>query len=203
MASATLRLLSDYDALVNPFNVIIEQTQKIKDLLDEVELHKEGQEESDTTAQTRTKNELLAELVERTSKVALKARGLAKFTGDNELLNRVDFSRHDIAVKSDQYTLDTVQSILKAVEKKQATLIESYNLAEGEIAAIEAIAKRVDALLNERRVSASGGKASTANLSEAISELRRAWNVMDDLIEGIIDDEDFVETYNISRRIGN
>ena len=203
MASATIQLLNDYNETIKPFNVITKQKQKIADLIEEVELHKDGQEENDTTAQTRTKNELMTDLVDRTAKVALKARGLAKVTGNNQLLNRVDFSRYDIANKSDQYTLDTIRTILKAVRKEQAALVTGYNLFEGEIDALEAIVKRVDALINERRVSASGGKASTTNLSETISELRQAWDVMDDLVEGIIDDEDFIDIYNNSRRIGS
>ena len=203
MTSATIRLLDDYDVLLTPFNVIINQKQKITDLLKEVELHKEGQEESDTTEQTRIKNELMADLVDRTAKVALKARGLAKVTGDNTLLNRVDFSRHEIADNSDQYTLDTIGAILKAVEEKKETLIKSYNLLNGEIDALKTLAARVDTMITERRVSTSVGKTSTVNLSEAVSELRQAWGVMDDLVEGIIDDEDFIETYKNSRRIGN
>ena len=203
MASATIQLLNDHDVLLKPFIVITEQKRKITDLLKEVELHKEGQEESDTTEQTRTKNELMADLVDRTAKVALKARGLAKVTGDSKLLNRVNFSRYDIADKSDQYSLDTVGAILKAVEEEKTALVQGYNLFHGEIDALEALAARVDTLITERRVSASSGKASTANLSEAIGELRQAWDVMDDLVEGIIEDEDFIETYNNSRRIGN
>ena len=73
--------------------------------------------------------------------------------------------------------------------------MESYNLGKGEIAALEKILERVNKLIDKRRVSASGGKASTANLSESISELSDAWDMMDDFIVGILDDEDFIETY--------
>ena len=199
MATAALQLLNNNSEMLTPFNVITKQKSKIETLLEEVEFHKKGQEEGDTTAKTQTKNELLMDLIDRTAKIALKARGLAKITGDNDLLKKVDYSRYEIATSTDQYTLDTIEKILKAAKDNQQVLIESYNLNKSEIAALEKIMERVDALIDKRRVSISGGKASTANLSESINELREAWDVMDDFILGIIDDEDFIETYTNTR----
>ena len=195
MATAALQLLNDNSELLTPFDVITKQKRKIEVLLEEVEFHKDGQEEGNTTAKTQTKNELLTDLIDRTAKIALKARGLARITGDNDLLKKVDFSRYEIATSTDQYTLDTIEKILSAAKDNQQVLMESYNLGKGEIAALEKILERVNKLIDKRRVSASGGKASTANLSESISELSDAWYMMDDFIVGILDDEDFIETY--------
>ena len=196
MSTATLMLITAHDEIMAPFPVIAEYKKKIEALLEDVELHKDGQSAGDTTAKTKTKNELLTDLVKRSAKLARKASGLAKVTDDNELLSAVNFPEYKIIDGTDRDTLDVVDKILNAARAKEAVLMEQYNLVEGEIASLQAIVERVYDLLDERRVSSSSGKASTSNLSEAIDELRDAWDVMDDLIEGIVDNEEFLDTYD-------
>jgi hypothetical protein len=201
MSTVTLNLIKEYREIVEPFFLISEQIEKIQALLKEIKFHENGQAAGDTVAKTQTKNELLAELVRRTYKLARKISGLAKLTNDNDLLYQVQFSPSEIADGSDLKTLNTVNKILQAAKSKEAILAQDYNMAEGEIDDLQAIASRVDSILDERLVSSSTGKASTANLSEAFSELREVWSVMDDLIEGIIENEDFIETYENTRKI--
>ena len=203
MSTATLKLITDHGEIMAPFSVIADYKTKIEALLEDIELHKDGQGAGDTTAKTKTKNELLTDLVKRSAKLARKASGLAKVTDDNELLSAVDVPEYKIVDGSDRDTLDVVGKILSAAKAKETVLMDQYNLAEGEIASLQAIVERVYDLLDERRVSSSSGKASTSNLSEAIDELRGVWDVMDDLVEGIVDNDEFLDTYNNTRRIGS
>ena len=130
-------------------------------------------------------------LVNGTSKIAKKTKSLAKVSGNNDLLAKVDYSKSEIMDGSDQETLDLTAKILNAAQGQETLLKEGYNLKDGEIAKLEEIKAEINSLLDRRTTGASGSKQNTANLSEAIKGLRLAWALMDDLIEGIIDDEDF------------
>ena len=57
-------------------------------------------------------------LYKKAAKIAAKARGLAKITDNNDLLEKVDFSSHEIATGTDQDTLDIIERILNAAEEE-------------------------------------------------------------------------------------
>lgn len=172
MTNATLELLDDHSEIWGGYEVITNQKQKVISFRDEAKNHKEGQSDGNTQPQTKTKNELLASLSNRTGKVARKARGLARLTNDNPLLLAVDFSLNDIENGSDQETLDTVNKILSAAEGKEGILKKQYNLDPKELKELKEIAIRIDDIINDRTATNAGGKTSTANLSETISQLR-------------------------------
>ena len=202
MSKATVSLMDDHQELWVDFPVIATQKAKIEGIQEQLGTQKDDRLVIDTRAHTKTKNEKLSALGSRTGRLAIRARALARINKDNELLLATDYTKRQIERGSDQDTMNAIHKIVSAVEPHEAILVADYNLGETELAEIKTETEAVDRLIVDRTTTNAAGKSATAQVSDLVQDLVEEWELMDDLVEGIIDDADFVDTYYTTRRIG-
>lgn len=147
-----------------------------------------------TTGHTKLKDELLEEMLELTYKAALKLSAYARITKDTLLLTSVKYSRSAL---DDGTALEIANRCSVIAEKFRINISNLADLlvTEEEVSKLE---KAIEAFRKApalRDTIAGERKTSTFNIGEGISSLKESFKILDELVESLIQNENFVNTY--------
>ena len=148
----------------------------------------------------RQKNGLISEMVRGVTKIALKAKAYAKINNMPELLGLVDISEEELLQQNEKDIILACESILNHAGSIQSHLIDDFNLTEEFILKVSANLIQVKQMLNIRDSLKQTDLLLAENMTENMRALRTAVDLLDDLIYGIIEDEEFICMYRDIRK---
>ncbi|HEX2934422.1 MAG TPA: hypothetical protein VHO72_03635 [Bacteroidales bacterium] len=153
-----------------------------------------------TTSYTAPKNDSFDKAMSATYKLCRKMSAYAKINNDGKLLPLVDLSLTGLSRGIEKEALLRCQSIAQQAEALLPAL-EKYKVTADEIAFIRQMIAECTEYSNQRSVANSGKVNDGKDIGTIISDLRKSFDTLDDLIEGLIDDQAFINRYKSLRFI--
>jgi hypothetical protein len=149
-----------------------------------------------TVAKERARNEL-EELVYRTS---VRLRTYARLTNNDVLAVKLDVSQSALDRMKHNELLTFGRVIVAACEEHLSKL-ENYQIDSNTVSALSQSINLTASLYTERDTVVDQRGEVTADLDKLFTVARNQLKILDDLVEGYIDNETFVATYFNARRI--
>jgi hypothetical protein len=120
---------------------------------------------------------------------------------DSLLLKQVNYSKSSIQDDSDEETLVRCENIADAAEKVKDVLVSDFGLDEAVLTQLKADIASIRKLISTRTDISGEGKAATSAVKESIGQIRSRFDQPDDLVYGILDDDNFLKVYTNTRQI--
>jgi hypothetical protein len=155
---------------------------------------------TDTTGYTFSKNDTFDRLTAATYKLARQISGYAKIKNDTKLLPLVDLSLTTISHGPEKEVLLRCAGIARQAESL-LTVLAPFKVTAGAIAAIKQMVTECEQFSSDRTVASSGKVIGGRDIGTLISGLREKLDILDDLVEGLIDDDGFIARYKSLRVI--
>jgi len=155
---------------------------------------------TDTTGFTNEKDNLFDKLTHLTYKLCKKMSGYAKRNKDYALLPLVDVSLLTLQRGIEKEAVERCAAI---VEKATVLLpqLASFKVNDAQLTTIKEQIKAYNTSLDTRTATGGSLTVSGSEISERIAALREHFDVLDDLVEGLIEEEGFIARYKSWRRI--
>lgn len=155
---------------------------------------------TDKTGYTSAKDNLFDDITHGTHKLTRKLSAYAKINKVHLLLPLVDLSLSTLTRGPEKEAVDRCAAIIeKAVQ--MLPQVASYKINQEQLDEIRKQIADYNTSLNERTNVSTNLKISGEEIDEDIANLRIMLDILDDLIEGIIDDEGFIARYKSLRKI--
>ncbi len=201
MTGSVIQLLEDNTEKWEGNTHISNSVQQIKGAADTIREAARIQDKSKTEGMTNEKHTLFLRMTINTEKLVRKARAFARMNSNEQLLKQVDYSLSAIQDGSDEETLIRCENIISAIEPVKETLVSEFGLDEAMLAKVHEDIEAIRKIISTRTDTGSEGKAATSNIKNNIAGLRKHFELLDDLVYGIINDDDFLRVYSNTRQI--
>lgn len=149
---------------------------------------------------TTLKNITFDLIMARTLKICKRMSGYAKKKGHQDLLPLVNHSDSSLRKGTEKEAITRCKAILDAAMANLTNLV-NFKVKEADIAPIRQYITSYEGYVNSRTSTTSERTVSGEELMAIISRIRKNLDILDDLVEGLIDDEGFIARYKASRRI--
>ncbi|MDB5197453.1 MAG: hypothetical protein JWP88_1824 [Flaviaesturariibacter sp.] len=159
-------------------------------------------ENSSTAGLTEQKNTILDGICDRAYKLSKKLTVYARKTGNIPLLHEVD---RPLYYFDEGLELDRIAHCANMVKlaTAHASDLGTYMVTVADVAALGADIEALRPLHGQRDEVAAEGVQLTGSLKQTLAEVQTKLLELDDEMEAFIDDETFLETYAIARRIND
>lgn len=202
MFRAVVALLESKPSEWSTLTPVVEVVNATKTILSQVDQTMKNQVEHNPVGYTQQKETRMEAMLKSSFKLASKLKAFAKRSNNQVLLAAVDHSVTSLERGSEIEVIKRCQNIAKkAVEF--LPLLTDYMVTQTEIdqlnisiAEVEPIVSKRDAVLSER-------KTATSGIPELIREGRKQLEILDDMIDGMIDNDELVESYFNARKIND
>ncbi len=158
------------------------------------------QQEMDTTGYTLDKDQQLALVGAVTEPLVRGLRPLARMTGNNALLQQVDFAPSELVYGPEEESVNRCQLIHDAAAAR-ATALAEYGVTPAMVSAQQVAIDTFRPLAGLRDAVGATSQAATAALPDLFDQLRAQFKLLDDLVENLVDDAPFKATYRELRTI--
>ncbi|PSL47419.1 hypothetical protein CLV51_102266 [Chitinophaga niastensis] len=165
-------------------------------------LQSQLQEQNNTVGHTLNKDQHLNKLREAVYQLSLKLRAYAKTAKNNVMLQDVNFPYSTLENTTEQLMLQRCTRIIQHA-KETLPALKGYSVTEQDITDIEKLVADAHPLSAQRNVIAGTRKTATDTIPEIIQAAREQLDVLDDLMECLVTDDTFSETYFNLRRIND
>jgi hypothetical protein len=153
-----------------------------------------------TNGATENLQSALKVMLELTHQVIKKVRPFTRVTGKADLLHRIDFSRSELDRLRQVDALNQCKIVLETSRQLQPEMTD-YELSVEDLDALQSAINGVAMLAGERDAIIGSRKTATEGIPEVIDQIRKQFDILDDLVPAMIDDKTFVNTYQNNRRI--
>lgn len=201
MADSVMQFLNSNADQWNSNAHITKQVQDIQETTDKIRQAALVQDGSKTTGLTGEKRERFGRMTLNTGKLVRKLRAYAKLNKDAQLLQKVDHSISSIKDGSDEESLIRCENVVNVAEGIKDSLVAEFALNESLIGAIRDDIAAIRILISTRTDTGSEGVVATSAIKDNIAMLHAHFDILDDLVYGIIDAEEFLQLYANNRQI--
>jgi len=202
MYNAVLQYLDENSGIWSDITPVADKQAQLQTLINSISSKSEEQQGRSSGGYTAAKNVAMDNMVDLAYKLALKVKGYAKKTGDEVLLQWVDFSMSKLGTGTSTEVINRCKLITSAAEKNLAALAD-YKVTEADLTALhDAINNAVPKKAERDSVNAAR-RGVTLSLPTLFSQAGKEANNLDDLMKGLIANEDFVTGYFAARRIND
>lgn len=139
-------------------------------------------------------------IIARTLKICKRMSGYAKKKGRQDLLPLVNHSDSSLRKGTEKEAVTRCKAILDAAIANLTNLVK-FKVTEADITPIRQYITTYEGYVNNRTSTTADRTVSGDEMAAIISRIRKNLDILDDLVEGLIDDEGFIARYNASRRI--
>ena len=204
MYNAVLAYLDENIVIYMGIAPIVEQKTALAYTIDLIKTNSQNQQEKSPEGFTAAKNNAIETMINKAYKIALKVKSYAKKTGNAVLLKSVDFSMHDLESGSETEIINRCKIIANAADANIANLT-NYKVVAQDVADLNTAITGAMPKAAQRDVVGSERHSITLNLPSLFSQAREQALDLDDLIEGLIDEEsqEFIDGYFSVRRIND
>jgi hypothetical protein len=120
--------------------------------------------------------------------------------GDEVLLESVRYKKSAFELMPAQSLLQVSQIVINHARTNLADLGD-YGVTEAGIANLEGIHSQIMRLISLRDTAGGTKKAATDSIPEMLTQMRDKLDLLDDLIESLVEDDEFVNVYYNMRKI--
>jgi len=179
---------------------IVEVVEEIKQKRDDVS--EKGALESGLSGKghTSAKDNTLDSLATKTCKLSKKISGYAKKRGLLNLIPLVDVSVTSISRGPEKEVINRCKAIADIAVKNMDDLV-SFKVTVDEIEQIKNLISEYQLHIDNRSNTNISKSSSGEDISKDISEIRHQLDILDDLVEGSLDDNTFIRDYKAARLI--
>lgn len=151
---------------------------------------------------TQDKDAQLEIMCGLTYQMLIKIRPYARKTKNNVLLQAVDHSMSDLKSGTTEATINRCQLVHdKGIEFLAA--LSPYQVTTEGLTELKAAIEKFKPMIAQRNNIGDERAAATQNLPNLFAQAREHLQSLDDLVESMIADQDFINTYFQARRITN
>ncbi len=193
MAKAVLALFEKLSALWSGNVAVEESVNKLKAYQGGVDAAAFEQVNKSTKGITVDKKQQRKLIIALTMGIVAKIRPYARRTGNNELLQAVDFSESDLSqVKEDLCISRCTMVISKG--REFITSLAAYKLTESDLVAIETAIEPFGDIAEKRDITKGERVSATEKIDMLVPLMRQEMKILDDLVKSQMP-EDFQATY--------
>ena len=149
---------------------------------------------------TSAKDNTLDSLATKTCKLSKKISGYAKKRGLLNLIPLVDISVTSIARGPEKEVVNRCKAIADIAVKHMDNLV-SFKVTSDEIDQIKNLISEYQSHIDNRSNTNISKSSSGEDISNNISEMRHQLDILDDLVEGSLEDNTFIRDYKAARLI--
>ena len=149
---------------------------------------------------TSAKDNALDSLVTKACKLSKKISGYAKKKKQLELIPLVNVSVSSLAHGSEKKVINRCKGITE-IALKNMDKLASFKVTRDEIDQINMLISEYQNHIDNRSNTNIAKSSSGEDISDHISEIRHQLDILDDLIEGLMDDATFIRDYKTARLI--
>lgn len=199
MTKATLAFMENKRAGWEAIQPVNDTVTKVTSFVTAIETVDQEREALKTTGLTEDKEQVFETMCKLAFKLASKIKAYAKVTKNNTLLSAVNYSESTLKEGGQAAALTRCKTIHnKALEHVEALV--AYQVQPEDTDALKAAIDKFEPLTPQRDATGDERIAKTARLSEIISEIREQLDILDDMVEGMFDEE-FEDAYKQARHI--
>jgi len=149
---------------------------------------------------TSAKDNTLDALVEKTCKLSKKISGYAKKKGLLELIPLVNVSLSTISRGPEKEVINRCRAITNIAVKHLENLA-SFSVKNDEIEQIKKLISEYQNHIDNRSNTNISKSSSGVDIADDIGEIRHQLDILDDLVEGSLEDDTFIREYRVARLI--
>ncbi|RYZ20630.1 MAG: hypothetical protein EOO16_16005 [Chitinophagaceae bacterium] len=152
-----------------------------------------------SSAGTTAKNMALELCADKTYLITRRVCAWARKNGRADIVEAVDFSESDLKYGAEDDRIRRFELVIRyATENK--TELAAYKVNDAAIDDLQTAVNTVNALKGKRSDKVNHRIFSTANIEAQFTKSVRIFETLDDEVEGLIENPEFIETYFIARR---
>lgn len=156
----------------------------------------------DPRGYTTAKNDAFDSITAGTHKLCKKMYVYASRHKDSALLSLVDHSLNSLSGGIEKDAVNRCSAIVKRAES-MLTVLQPFKITEPELTAIRRLITSYNEHIDGRTNTKTSKSTQIQDVSGQISSLRERLTLLDNLIEGFIDDDEMIARYKTSRAIIN
>ena len=168
-------------------------------LLSQIESTALKQEESQTAGYTSDKNQQKAVLAEKAYSIVLKLRAFAKRTSNEVLKKAIDISLSSLQRQPEQGLIGQCQ-IIHDKGKKHQKAAAAYSITDADLAQLQNLINDFKPLAGFRDSVGDQLSVATDGLDSLFGQARETLDILDDEVEALIQDVNFVSAYFEARK---
>lgn len=168
-------------------------------LVNQIESTALKQEESKTTGYTSEKNQQKDLLAEKAYSIVLKLRAFAKRNNNEVLKKAIDISLSSLKQHADQQVVSQCQ-IIHDKGKKHQVEASAYNITDPDLAELQTLIDGFKPLAGFRDAVSDQLSVATDGLDSLFGQARETLDILDDEVEALIQDANFVAAYFEARK---
>jgi hypothetical protein len=155
---------------------------------------------TDLSSYTTSKDNIFDRIIAVTYKLSRKMSAYAKIRNDVQILSLVDQSFTGLSRGPEQDAIKRCAAIADHAQKRLSDLV-AFKVTENEISALRQSITDYGSHTGERSTVSSDKINTGKEIGDLIAQLREKFDILDDLVEGLIDDDGFIARYKSLRSI--
>jgi hypothetical protein len=155
---------------------------------------------TDMPSYTATKDNAFDRIIAATFKLSRKLSAFAKIRNDFNLLPLVDVSLTGLSRGPESDVIKRCAAITDHA-KSRLTELTNFKVTEAEIVSIRSMIDEFNNHSGTRSLVSSDKSNTGKEIGTLINDIRQKFDILDDLIEGLIDSEGFVTRYKSLRAV--
>jgi hypothetical protein len=181
-------IVSEVNAIESEFNLVNESLNLVSGL--------------DPTGYTKSKNSTFDSIIRATYKLCRRLCVYARRQNDPLLLQFADHSENSLSAGIEKAAINRCSALVNKAE----TIIDalaSYKITADDLASIRQLIEAYNQHLEGRSTVKTSKTVSIHDISDQINSLNNRLILLDDMIEGFIDDDDMIARYKAARIVIN
>jgi hypothetical protein len=200
MLNAVIRHFDDNTNLWNDIPLVVNEVNKLKQTGIEINAVATKQRENDPTGHTSAKEQVRDKLETLIYRTGTRLRIYARLINDDVTKAQLRFSQSSLDRMKHNELLICARVVVAACEKFLPELSD-YQIDQATINELNQTIEQLVTLYAERDVVVDQRIEVTSGLNRLFAAARNQLKVLDDLVDAYLDDDTFIETYFITRRI--
>jgi hypothetical protein len=181
-------IVSEVNAIESEFNLVNEDLNIVSGL--------------ESTGYTQSKNSTFDNIIRATYKLCRKYCVYARRYNNEVLLQLVNQSENSLSAGIEKDAISRCSAIVNKAESMLEVLLP-YKVTAENLAAIRQLIEVYNHHLDGRSTVKTSKTVSVHDITDQITSLTNRLIILDDMIEGFIEDEDMIARYKSARRIVN
>ena len=179
-------IVSEVNAIESEFNLVTQDLNTISGL--------------ETTGFTQSKNNIFDTIIRSTYKLCRKMCVYARRQNDMVLLQFADHSVNSLSAGIEKVAVSRCSALVNKAESILEAL-SPYKITADELMYIRQLIEGYNGHLKERSTVKTSKKVSIHDITGQITSLNNHLTILDDMIEGFIEDDDMIARYKSARII--
>jgi hypothetical protein len=200
MVGRTLHFCDQTSSVWNSFSVFVKEINAIKELHSSGNLLLKEKTETVPLGFTTAKDNKFEQMTQKALKLAKKVASFAKVNGLVEILPLVDYSQSSLKDGPEKEIMNRC-TVISEKALKYIDQLADYQVSRIQIDELNALIEEYRVMPDIRDNVKITKKVTGHDIQKVIKSIRQHFTILDDMVEGLIDDENFQDNYFEARMI--